>query len=224
MEYTLRKREQLRDDMIRHFEGNKLKAYVDSEGIPTIGTGATSYEDDSPVRLGDSITQDRSEELLRYHLDRATSKLRDVEGYQMLTPNAQSAVDSFAFNAGPNFIEQDDNFGTINRAIRAGDVQGVADALPLYDNGNTPGLVRRRQAEQKLALTPAMDSVDSTLANDLTRKYGTDAVLNGNPVKWGGKDYGWQSPESFASIEPPKPAPQFASERPGITNLFGLLK
>ena len=224
MEYTLRKREQLRDDMIRHFEDNKLKAYEDSEGIPTIVTGATSYENDSPVRLGDSITQDRSEELLRYHLDRATSKLRDVEGYQMLTPNAQAAVDSFAFNAGPNFIEQDDNFGTINRAIRAGDVQGVADALPLYDNGNTPGLVRRRQAERKLALTPAMDPVDSTLANDLTRKYGTEAVLNGNPVKWGGKDYGWQSPESFASIEPPKPAPQFASERPGITNLFGLLK
>lgn len=222
MEDTLRKRERLRDEMIRHFEGNKLKAYVDSEGIPTIGTGATSYEDDSPVRLGDSITQDRSEELLRFHLDRATNKLRDVEGYQMLTPNAQAAVDSFAFNAGPNFIEQDDNFGTLNRAIREGSVQGVADALPLYDNGNTPGLVRRRQAERDLALTPAMDPVDSTLANDSTRKFGTDAVLNGEPVKWGGQDYGWQSQESFNTIQPP--VPPTADEQPGLYNLFGILR
>lgn len=224
MQDTRKQREQTRDKLIRHFEGNDLNAYLDSEGIPTIGTGATTYEDDSPVSLGDSITEKRSEKLLRYHLDRATDKLQDIEGYQMLTPNAQAAVDSFAFNAGPNFIEQDDKFGTINRAIRDGDVQGVADALPLYDNNNTPGLVRRRQAERELALKPAMDPVDSTLANDLTRKYGTDAVLNGNPVKWGGKDYGWQSPESFATIEPPQPEPQFAGERPGITNLFGLLK
>ena len=222
MEDTLRNRERLRDEMIRHFEGNKLKAYVDSEGIPTIGTGATSYEDDSPVRLGDTITQDRSEKLLRFHLDRATNKLRDIEGYQMLTPNAQAAVDSFAFNAGPNFIEQDDNFGTLNRAIREGSAQGVADALPLYDNGNTPGLVRRRQAERDLALTAAMDPVDSTLANDLTRKFGTDAVQNGQPVKWGGQNYGWQSPESFNTIQPPPPPT--AEQQPSLYNLFGILR
>ena len=36
------------------------------------------------------------------------------------------------------------------------------------------------------------------------RQFGQEAVLNGNPVQWGGDDYGWQSPESFKSIEPPK--------------------
>ena len=219
MQDTRKQREQTRDDLIRHFEGNRLDAYLDSEDIPTIGTGATSYEDGSLVQLGDSITEKQSEDLLRFHLDRANSRLRDMEGYQLLPPNAKAAVDSFAFNVGPNFM--DGGFETITNAIQKGDEQAVADALPLYTNGGMPGLIRRRQAEAELALTPAMDSVNSTLANDRTRQFGTEAVLNGQLVKWGGKDYGWQSPEAFATIQPQR---KFAGERPGITNLFGLLK
>ena len=211
-----------RNEMIRHFEGNHSEAYLDSEQIPTIGIGATSYEDGTPVKMGDTITDERSEELLNYHLNRANSRVREMDGYQMLPPNAKAAVDSFAFNSGPNFM--DGGFETITRAIESGDERAVADALPLYTNGGTPGLVRRRAAEADLALTPAMDPVDSTLANDRTRKFGTEAVLNGEPVKWGGEDYGWQSPESFATIEEPVPDTQFAGERPGIKNLFGLIK
>ena len=33
-----------------------------------------------------------------------------------------------------------------------------------------------------------------------TRPFGSDSTLNGKPVKWGGDDYGWQSPESFRNI------------------------
>jgi hypothetical protein len=35
-------------------------------------------------------------------------------------------------------------------AIKNGDVKGIEQAFPLYTNGGTPGLVRRRQAEQAL--------------------------------------------------------------------------
>ena len=191
-----------RDDLIRHFEGNRLNAYLDSEHIPTIGVGATTYEDDSKVQMGDTISKQRAQELLDFHLGRATEKIRQEEGYQMLPPNAQAAVDSFAFNAGPNFMDSKD-FATISGAIRASDPQAIADALPLYDNRGTPGLVRRRAAEAALATRPAMDPIDSTLANDRTRAFGTDAILGGKPVKWGGMNYGWQSPESFSTITPP---------------------
>lgn len=203
---TRAERLQNRDRMITEFEGYEPNAYRDSEGIPTIGIGATSYEDGSPVRMGESIDRGRADELLRFHIDRARENLVNEPGYQGLDPNARVAVDSFAYNAGPNFINDDEGFGTINRAIRSSDAQGVADALPLYDNSGTPGLVRRRAAEAELATTPAMDPVDSTLANDRTRAFGTEAVLNGEPVNWGGTNYGWQSPESFATIEPPAPA------------------
>ena len=208
-----------RNQLIRDFEGFRPDAYLDSENIPTIGIGATSYEDGSPVQMKDSITEQRAEELLNFHLDRAVKRVREIDGYGYLPPNAQAAVDSFAFNAGPNFM--DGGFETITRAIEAGDTQGVAEALPLYTNGGTPGLVRRRKAEADLALTPAMDPVDSTLANDRTRAFGTEAVLNNKPVKWGGMDYGWQSPESFSKINPPSKKPVRKAGGFGITNLFG---
>jgi len=198
-----RKRDQALADMVAHFEGEHKDAYLDSEGIPTIGIGATSYEDGSEVQMGDRITKDRVNELFKFHLDRATEKIRNEAGFQKLPPNAQSAVKSFAFNAGPNFMERGDDFATITRAIKAGDAQAVADALPLYDNGGLPGLVRRRAAEARLATRPAMDSIDSTLANDRTRAFGTPAILKGKTVKWGGPDYGWQSLESFNLIKPP---------------------
>ena len=38
------------------------------------------------------------------------------------------------------------------------------------------------------------------------RAVGQDAVLNGKPVKWGGDNYGWQSPESFNTIKQPTSA------------------
>ena len=36
------------------------------------------------------------------------------------------------------------------------------------------------------------------------RNFGQEAVLNGKKVKWGGNDYGWQSEESFNTIEKPR--------------------
>ena len=215
---TRAQRIQNRNDMIAEFEGNERNAYLDSEHIPTVGIGATSYEDGSSVKMGDSVSEARAQELLNFHIDRARSKISQNEGYQGLPPNAKAAVDSFAFNAGPNFMDDNQGFGTINRAIRASDPQAIADALPLYDNRGTPGLVRRRAAEAALAVKPAMDPVDSTLANDRSRAFGTDAVLKGQPVKWGGTNYGWQSPESFANIKPPAPAPT------GGGGIFGLFK
>jgi GH24 family phage-related lysozyme (muramidase) len=215
--------EQKRLDLIRKYEGFDPNAYqLDGENFHTIGYGSTEYQDGSSIGSNDSITPQAAQELLDHHIKRAISNVSKLEGYQQLTPNAQAAIGSFAYNAGPNFINDDEGYGTINSAIRAGDPQGVADALPLYTNGGLAGLVRRREEEAALAIKPAMDPVDSTLANDLTRKFGTDAVLDGKPVKWGGKDYGWQSPESFGSITPPKP--ETADQNPSLYNLFGILK
>tara|TARA_B100000902_G_C27164252_1_gene840363 strand:+ start:107 stop:775 length:669 start_codon:yes stop_codon:yes gene_type:complete len=216
---TRAKRIRDRNNMIAEFEGFETNAYLDSEGIPTIGIGATSYKDGNLVQLGDTIDRPEAEELLQFHLKRATENLENESGYQKLPPNAKAAVDSFAFNVGPNFIYDEDGFGTINRAIRASDPQAIAEALPLYNNNETPGLVRRRAAEAELAVTPAMDSINSTLANDLTRKFGTPAVRDGSPVKWGGTDYGWQSPESFNSIDPPS----VSSKAKRKAGLFGFL-
>ena len=194
-----------RSDLIRKYEGYKGNAYqLANEDFHTIGYGSTSYQDGSPIRANDTISKQAAQDLLNHHIKRTKSKVSQVKGYQQLPPNAQVAVDSFAYNTGPNFINDDKSYGTINRAIRAGDAQAVADALPLYNNGGLAGLVKRRKEEAALAVTPAMDRADSTLANNSTRKFGTSAVLKGANVRWGGKDHGWQSPESFSLIAPIK--------------------
>lgn len=46
-------------------EGLRLKAYQDSVGVWTIGYGSTRYEDGSKVRMGDTITRQRAENLFR---------------------------------------------------------------------------------------------------------------------------------------------------------------
>ena len=213
-----------RIDLIRGYEGFEEDAYrLPNENFNTIGYGSTSYQDGSPIGNQDRVSEEQAQQLLEYHIARTRGPVSQLDGYKKLPPNAQLAVDSFAYNVGPNFIKDDKDFGTINRAIRSGDAQGVADALPLYDNGGMEGLVIRRAEEAKLALTPAMDPVDSTLANDRIRAFGTKAVLDGKPVMWGGSSYGWQSPESFNTIQSPVGVP-IEEQKPAPMNLFGWIK
>ncbi len=50
-------------DLIKSFEGCKLKAYQCSAKKWTIGYGNTFFEDGTPVKIGDAITQDKAEKM-----------------------------------------------------------------------------------------------------------------------------------------------------------------
>ena len=50
-------------DLIKHFEGCKLTAYQCSANRWTIGYGNTFFEDGTPVKQGDTITQERADKL-----------------------------------------------------------------------------------------------------------------------------------------------------------------
>ncbi|MEO0477335.1 MAG: peptidoglycan DD-metalloendopeptidase family protein [Planctomycetota bacterium] len=55
-------------DSIKGEEGYSAEAYRDpGYGIPTIGFGATSYPDGSPVEMGDEISEEDAEALLDWH-------------------------------------------------------------------------------------------------------------------------------------------------------------
>ena len=53
-------------DLIKHFEGVKLKAYLCPAKVPTIGYGSTGPH----VKLGMVITLPEAEDLLRHDLER----------------------------------------------------------------------------------------------------------------------------------------------------------
>ena len=181
-----------RDSLIKAFEGFQDRAYPRPEGGGyAYGYGFNHDASGKDVTPQATITKQQADPLLKVKVDQHAAQVRKDPGYQKLSPNAQAAVESFAFNAGPNFFGAV-NFQTLTDAIKSGNDKKVAEALRLYTNGGMPGLVRRREAEAKLAMTPYMSPKNSTLANDRTRKEGTKAVKQGKPVVWDADSKTWQ--------------------------------
>lgn len=147
-------------ELIKHFEGLRLTGYIDPVGIPTIGYGHTGPE----VRVGETISEAKAEQLLRADLDKFESGVRNRVTVTV-SDNAFAALVSFAFNTGLG------NFGssTLLKKLNQGDAKGASKEFLRWVKGTIngkkvtlPGLVRRRKAESKLFDTP--DSVGATIA------------------------------------------------------------
>lgn len=140
-------------DLIKHFEGLRLDAYLDSVGIPTIGYGHTKG-----VKLGDKITEEKAEELLREDLEEfergVTSKIRKA------TQNQFDAMVCFAFNVGlGNFSKS-----SVLKWFNLGEYQTAADSFVLWNKAGgkeLPGLTRRRKAERELFLSKPIELADA---------------------------------------------------------------
>ena len=84
-------------DLIKKWEGCKLTAYKCPAGKWTIGYGNTTYEDGTPVKEGDRITQARAEQMLTAYLEKEV--YWPLEGIG-LSDNQISAVSSLIYNVG----------------------------------------------------------------------------------------------------------------------------
>lgn len=139
-------------NIIRDFEGLKLKPYKCPAGIPTIGIGTTRYENGKPVTMGDpAITESRAWELLSNRLIGCESALKRFVTVE-LNQNEFDALVSFIYNVGEgNFANS-----TLLRMLNAGDDRDdVSAQLLRWNKANgvpLDGLTRRRQAERSLFL------------------------------------------------------------------------
>jgi lysozyme len=135
--------------LARRFEGLHLTPYLCPAGVPTIGYGATYYEDGTPVTLKDpAITRERAEELLLWmikivYLPAVVKLFPSVEN---LSPGLVAALIDFAFNLGPAALRN----STLRRKI----IAGLMDEVPaefmkwVKAGGKTlRGLVLRREAD-----------------------------------------------------------------------------
>lgn len=134
-------------DAIKEHEGLRLKAYLDSVGIWTIGYGDTGPD----VVKGLVITKENAEERLR-------KRLVEFEGYVdryvkvALTQNQFDALVSLVYNIGPaNFASS-----TLLKKLNDGDYQGAADQFLVWNKGRVDGklvriegLANRRAKERK---------------------------------------------------------------------------
>ena len=129
-------------ELIKSFEGLRLTAYKDPTGILTIGYGHTKN-----VTPAMKITEDQADAFLQQDLASAEQAVNDKCKDLYLNENEFSALVSFTFNCGS---------GNLAKLIKNRSKDQIADALLLYNKagGKTlQGLVRRREAEQKLFKT-----------------------------------------------------------------------
>jgi lysozyme len=138
--------------LMHDFEGCKLTAYLCPANVATIGFGSTYYEDGKPVKLGDTITQERANELFNMIAEDFAKRVRTLLRVT-LNENQFSALVSFAYNAGVANL----NKSTLLRKVNANPLDPTIDAEFLKwnkANGQVlAGLTRRRQAESKLYFT-----------------------------------------------------------------------
>lgn len=134
-------------DLIKTFEGCRLKAYKCPADVWTIGYGHTG----SDVKQGMVITQAEADRLLQQDLERFEKNVMKFNNKYHWTQNEFDALVSFAFNIGS--IDQLTANGTRTKAQ-------IAQAMLLYNKAGgkvLPGLTKRRQAERQLFLTPSQD-------------------------------------------------------------------
>ena len=130
-------------ELVKHFEGCKLEAYLCPAGVPTIGFGCTT-----DVRLGDTINQQMADFMLLRDLarfEKGVERLVHVD----ITENQFSALVSFAFNLGLGNLGN----STLLKMINAGSPEAAAVQFTRWNRANgkvLEGLTRRRIAEQKL--------------------------------------------------------------------------
>ena len=130
--------------LIQEFEGLELTAYVCPAGVLTIGYGHTGPD----VHRGQTITHEIAQQLLRDDLARFEQSV-----CQLITvPLDQEEFDatvSFTYNCGSGALAD----STLRRRLNSGEPKPkvFAEELPRWTSGGMPGLVRRRDAEVKLA-------------------------------------------------------------------------
>lgn len=133
-------------DLIKKYEGCKLKAYLCPAGIPTIGYGSTFYEDGRKVKLGDSISQKIAEDLL-FNLTPKFEKIVLVKIKVPINQNQFDALVSYCWNTGGS----DTLFDLINKISPSIDIKTWFETKYITADGKVlEGLVKRRKEECEL--------------------------------------------------------------------------
>jgi GH24 family phage-related lysozyme (muramidase) len=133
--------------IIKEFEGCHLAAYICPAGVPTIGWGTTAG-----VKLGDTISQARADELLADDVQARYQRLVELLPMVRQWPgNRVAALVSWAYNVGMQAVAD----STLRKRLAGGEdpVRVVSEELPKWDKANgkpLAGLTRRRAAEVAL--------------------------------------------------------------------------
>lgn len=135
--------------LLKEFEGCKLKAYLDSAGIPTIGIGTIRYPDGTAVKMGDTCTEEQAKAWAKHDAERKALKLNQL--ISGITQNQFDALLLLMYNIGSAGLAD----STVLRRIKhGGDVRA---AWMMWNKARVKGklqvvggLTNRRKKELEL--------------------------------------------------------------------------
>jgi lysozyme len=136
-------------DLIKQFEGCKLKAYKCPAGLWTISWGLTFYPDGTKVKEGDVITQQQAEDYFNAIVD-DFAKGVDVLVKSNVTANNFSAIVSFTYNVGIGNLKNSTLLKKVNANPKDATIPAEFRKWVRANGEVLKGLVRRREAEAKL--------------------------------------------------------------------------
>ena len=140
-------------DLIKEFEGCKLKAYLCPSEKATIGWGATYYKDGTKVKLGDTITQEEADELLAWMVENEYESFVKKVVTSKINPYQSDALTSFAYNCGTGNLKKSTLLKKVNNNPSD---PSITDEFMKWNKSKgkvLAGLTRRRKAEAKLYFT-----------------------------------------------------------------------
>ena len=136
-------------DLIKSFEGCKLVAYQCSAGLWTIGYGNTFFEDGTPVKPGDRITQEKAEQLFELIVgifaDKVAKEIKTI-----LTDNQFAAIVSLAYNIGIGNLQKSTLLKKVNFNPNDPTIRAEFARWNKAGGKVLAGWTRRRAAEAKL--------------------------------------------------------------------------
>jgi lysozyme len=132
-------------DLIKQFEGFQSKAYKCPAGVPTIGYGHTKT-----AKMGQIITQQEAENLLKTDLIEAENAVKSACIGININQNQFDALVSFVFNLGTKNFFSSALLKLIRKNTNDPAIRNEFSKWKHAGGKELPGLVKRRKAEAEL--------------------------------------------------------------------------
>lgn len=136
-------------ELVKEFEGCKLKAYKCPAGIWTIGYGNTQYENGKAVKEGDVITLERAEQLLEIILIKFIQQVGEIVKSN-INQNQKDALADFAYNCGVGNLKTSTLLKKVNADPKDKTIRAEFEKWTRANGKVLNGLVKRRNAEANL--------------------------------------------------------------------------
>ncbi len=136
-------------ELIKRFEGLRLKAYVCSGGVDTIGYGTTILPNNIKVPKGSTCTKEQAEMFLKNDLEKFEAGVRKL----VTVPIKQNQFDAlvcFSYNVGLGALGKSTLLKKININPNSDEIESEFMKWSFAKNIQLEGLRLRRKAESEL--------------------------------------------------------------------------